>query len=104
VHFNDAFRYGKPQACTALLARNRIIGLLELLKQLGLVGGGNAGAGVTDRDVERAVVGFGLDGDFAGISELDGVADEIDQDLRIRLTDLPAEWSSQREMLGFPSH
>jgi hypothetical protein len=21
-----------------------------------------------------------------------------------RLTDLPAEWSKQREMLGFPSH
>jgi len=32
--------------------------------------------------MERAIVGFGLDGDLAGIGELDGVADEIDQNLR----------------------
>src|SRR6516162_9274257 len=31
--------------------------------------------------MERAIIGFGLDGNFAGIGELDGVADEIDQDL-----------------------
>src|SRR6516164_8335104 len=32
--------------------------------------------------MKRHVVSFGLDGNFARISELDGVADEIDQDLR----------------------
>ena len=32
--------------------------------------------------MERAVVRFGLDGDFAGVSELNRIADEIDQDLR----------------------
>src|SRR5215471_5025484 len=32
--------------------------------------------------MECAVVCFGFDGDFAGIGELNGVADEIDQDLR----------------------
>src|SRR6516165_4438246 len=32
--------------------------------------------------MERAVVSFGLNGDFASIGELDGVADEIDQNLR----------------------
>src|SRR6516165_4522673 len=32
--------------------------------------------------MKRPVVRFGLDGDFADISELDGIADEIDQDLR----------------------
>ena len=31
--------------------------------------------------MERAIVSFGLDGDFAGIGELDRIADEIDQDL-----------------------
>src|SRR6516165_5851214 len=32
--------------------------------------------------MKRPVVRFGLDGNFARISELDGVADKIDQDLR----------------------
>jgi hypothetical protein len=32
--------------------------------------------------MERAIVSFGLNGDFAGISELNGVADEIDEHLR----------------------
>ena len=32
--------------------------------------------------MERAVVRFGLYGDFTRIGELNGVADEIDQDLR----------------------
>ena len=31
--------------------------------------------------MERAIVRFGLDGDFARIGELNRVADEIDQDL-----------------------
>jgi hypothetical protein len=32
VHFDDALRYGEPQAGAALLARDRIVGLLKLLK------------------------------------------------------------------------
>ena len=32
--------------------------------------------------MERAVISFGLNGDLASIGELDGVADEIDQNLR----------------------
>src|SRR6516225_10461096 len=32
--------------------------------------------------MKRPVVRFGLDGHFAGISELDGVANKIDQNLR----------------------
>jgi hypothetical protein len=34
VHLDDAFRYGEPQAGAAFLARDRIVGLLKLLKQL----------------------------------------------------------------------
>ena len=52
VHLNDALRYSQPQAGAALLAGDGIVGLLELLKQLGLIGCGNAGSGVTDRDME----------------------------------------------------
>src|SRR5262249_51552820 len=51
MHLNDAFRYGQPQTGTALLASDRIVGLLEFLKQLGLIGSGNTRAGVPDRDM-----------------------------------------------------
>jgi hypothetical protein len=83
VHLNDALGYGKPQAGAALLAGDGIVGLLELVKQLGLIDSRDAGASVTDRYMECAVVRFGLDGDFAGIGEFDGIADEINQDLRL---------------------
>jgi len=82
VHLDDALRYGKSQSSAAFLAGDGIVGLLELLKQLGLIGCGDARASIADRHMERAIVRFSLDGDFAGIGELDGVADEIDQDLR----------------------
>jgi hypothetical protein len=52
VHLDDALGYGKPQAGPAFLAGNRIVSLLELLKQLGLVGGGDARTGVADRYIE----------------------------------------------------
>src|SRR6516164_11301176 len=58
VHLNDALRYGKPQASATLLAGDRIVGLLELLKQIGLIGDGDAGAGVADRYIECAVIRF----------------------------------------------
>src|SRR5262249_52099782 len=82
VHLNNALGYGQAQPSAALLAGDRIIGLLKLLKQLGLVGGGNARTGVADRDIECAIVCLGFDGNFAGIGELNSVADEINQDLR----------------------
>src|SRR5262249_51074140 len=52
VHLNDALRYGKPQAGAALLAGDRIVGLLKLLEQLGLIGSGDARASVADRYME----------------------------------------------------
>src|SRR5262249_30737693 len=82
VHLDDPLGDRQSQAGAALLAGDRIVGLLELLKQLGLIGSGNTGTSVTDRYVECAVIRFGLDGDFTGIGELNGVADKIDQDLR----------------------
>src|SRR5262249_28708782 len=57
-------------------------GLLKLLKQLGLIDSRDSRASVPHRYMECAIVRFGFDGDFASISELDGIADEIDQDLR----------------------
>jgi hypothetical protein len=82
VHLNDAFRYGKSQAGAALLARDGIVGLLELPKQLGLIGGGYARTCVTNRYMERAILRFGLNGDFARVGELNRIADRTDEDLR----------------------
>jgi hypothetical protein len=65
VHLNDALRYGEPQAGAALLAGDRVVRLLELLKQLGLIGSGDTGSGVADRDMECAIVCVSLDGNFA---------------------------------------
>src|SRR5215470_5009362 len=77
----ESLRYGESQAGAALLAGDGVVGLLKLLKQLGLVGCGDARASIADRHMERAIVRFSLDGNFAGIGELNRVADEIDQDL-----------------------
>src|SRR6516165_6946240 len=52
MHLDDALRYSKPQAGAALLASDRVVGLLELLKQLGLIGSGDTRTGVTDRYIE----------------------------------------------------
>src|SRR6516165_1879357 len=57
----------EPQAGAALLARDGIVGLLKLLKQLSLVRSRDAGSGVADRHMERAIVRISLDGDFACI-------------------------------------
>ena len=79
MHLNDALRYGEPKTGAAFLAGDGIAGLLKLLKQPHLVGSGDAGSRVTDRDMECVVVRFCLDGDLTRIRELNGVANEIDQ-------------------------
>ena len=48
MHLNDPLGDRQSQAGAALLAGDRIVGLLKLLKQLGLIGSGNAWSGATD--------------------------------------------------------
>src|SRR6516162_7605068 len=48
VHLNDPLGNGQSQAGAAFLAGDGVVGLLKLLKQVGLIGGGDAGSGVTD--------------------------------------------------------
>jgi hypothetical protein len=52
VHLNDALGYGEAQAGAALFAGDGIVGLLKLLEQLGLIGCGDTGSSVMDRDME----------------------------------------------------
>ena len=55
MHLDDALGDRQSQPGAALFAGHRIVGLLEFLEQLGLIGGGDARAGVAHRHVERAV-------------------------------------------------
>src|SRR5262249_2033638 len=49
VHLNDALGYGKSEAGATLLLGDGVVGLLKLLKQPGLIGGGDARPSVADR-------------------------------------------------------
>src|SRR6516162_9429017 len=57
-------------------------GVVHAVLKFPLIGSGNAGSGITHRHMKCAIVRFGFDGDFARISELNGVANEVDQHLR----------------------
>jgi len=48
MHLADALGDGKPQGGAAFLAGDGIVGLLEFLEQLGLVGSGDTRAGVIE--------------------------------------------------------
>src|SRR5215472_16691031 len=52
MHLDDALRYSEPQAGATFLARDRIVGLLKLLKQLGLIGGGDTGSRIPHRHLK----------------------------------------------------
>src|SRR6516164_5064900 len=52
VHLNDPLGNGQSQAGATFLLGDGIVGLLELLKQLGLVGCGDSRSGVADRHME----------------------------------------------------
>src|SRR5262249_30724754 len=82
VHFDDALGDRQAKTGPALLARDRAVGLLELLEDLGLIGRSNSGAGVADRNRERSVRRLGSDRHFASLVERDRVADQVEQDRR----------------------
>src|SRR5207247_110947 len=81
VHLDDALGDRQAETGSALLARDRAVGLLELLENLGLIGRGNTGSRVAYRNRERPVRREGSDRDLALVGELDRVADQVEQDL-----------------------
>jgi len=81
VHLDNPPGDRKPETGAALVLGDRAVGLLELLEQLALVGRGNAGAGVGDCDAKRAVGEACGHVHLARVGELDGVADQVEQDL-----------------------
>ena len=62
VHLDDALGDGETEAGAALLLGDRIVGLLELLEELGLVGRGDARARCrAPRQLNEPLVALGLD-------------------------------------------
>ena len=87
VHqFSQAPADGQPQACTAKLAANAGIGLGEGFEQPTKVVGAHADTGILDGDIQadaNFLAGMKADQNFhpTGRRELDGVADQIQDDL-----------------------
>ena len=76
MHLDDLLGNRQPESGAALLAGGGV-GLLKLVKDLGLVGLRDPGAGVVHRDGKRTIDRSRLDRDFAGISELDSITYEV---------------------------
>ncbi len=81
-------REQEPQPRAAELASHRVVGLDERLKELAALLGRDTDAGVLDQEREllRGAVrarrrGLALDGHLAALGELDGVPDQVDEDL-----------------------
>src|SRR6266700_6429139 len=82
VHLDDALGDRQAEAGSALLARDRAVGLLELLEDFRLIDRGNAWTRVAYRNRERSIRNRCPDRHLALIGELDRVADQVEQDLR----------------------
>ena len=84
--FDQAARYGQPEAGAAKAAGGRGVFLREGVENQLLLVRGDADAGVAHRQVDYQVlailcVQFGVQRDLAALGELDRVADEVDQHL-----------------------
>ena len=74
------FEIARPRPVPFLACRG-IVDLLEGVEDPLVVGSGDPRAGIGDGDLEVRAAGPGADFDRTGIRELDGVADEVEEDL-----------------------
>jgi len=84
--FDELFGDGQSEAGAGGAADGAGVDLAEGFEQAGEIGGGDADAGVGDGEAQEGVgvvLGFDLDAqpDLAVVGELDGVADEVGEDL-----------------------
>src|SRR5215475_6998851 len=82
MHLHDLLRDGEAEARAALGLGKGTVDLVELLEDPSLLVKGYARPGVRHRDGEMAVPRARSDAHLAGVGELDGVANEIEQHLR----------------------
>src|SRR5262249_52977637 len=81
VHLDDLLGDGEPEAGTALGFGVGAVYLVELLEYAGQLIRGDAGASVGNADIEVAIHGLRGNSYFAGVGELDGVADQVEEHL-----------------------
>ena len=82
VHLHNLLGNGEPQPGAALGLAVGAVDLVELLEDARLVLLRNAGPGVGHTEGEMAVARGGGDVYLAGIRELNGIADQVEQHLR----------------------
>ena len=81
VHLDDLSGDGKPEPGPALGLGVGAVHLVELLEDAHLMLFGDARARIHDADGEVAMRGFGANTHFASVGELDGVADQVKENL-----------------------
>jgi len=81
VHLHDLLGDGEPEACAALCLGKGTVDLVELLEDPILLVEWYARPGVRYRDREVAIPRARRDAHFAGVGELDGIANEIEEHL-----------------------
>src|SRR5262245_15273550 len=94
VHLDDLLGDREAEAGAAFRLGVRVVHLMEVLEDARSVLLRNTGTGVGDSHGEVTVRGGGADADFAGVGELDGISDEIEEDLRqtLLVAEAEGEW------------
>src|SRR5262249_20661576 len=98
VHLDDLFGDGETKARAALGLGKGTVDLVELIEDPALLVDRYAGPGVSDRDGEVAIARARGDAHLAGVGELDGVANKVQQHLREAL--LVSEANGKRLVHG----
>src|SRR6185295_697082 len=81
VQLHDALGNGEPEAGTAFRLGIRAVNLMKLLKDAFLLLHSDPRSRVGDTDGKAAIASRCADPHFTRVGELDGVADEVEQDL-----------------------
>ena len=92
VHLHDLLGDGEPEASATLCLGKGAVDLVELLKDARLLLLGDARSGVQHADGELTIDGFCRHAHLASIRELDGVANEVKENLREALLVAMANW------------
>jgi len=79
VHLNDLLCYGEPEPGATSGLGQRAVDLMELLEDASALVIGNTWPRIGHADVEVAVDWLGRYAHLAGVGELDGVANEVEQ-------------------------
>src|SRR5262245_60503893 len=92
MHLDDLLGDGEPEARATLGLGKRAVDLVELIKNAGLLLLRDSWPRVRHADGEMPICRRRGDTDLAGVGELNGVANEVEQHLREALFVAEANW------------